>query len=307
MLSEALTKTDASANLGESFPIKVIDGFLSEDALAHAARVIETLPPVTHGLFWLDVKTIARHGQGDPSAILPLQAYFGDFAGFLMDYLSSLWDVVKHHAIPDEAMFEFWIDKLWESDPNKIYLHRDTHSGPKQRDEPLPYPVLGAVMHIGPESGLVGGSTFFCMNEPTPAAVMDNDRRPNMTIDQTLALADDWREVERKRNRLLVFPGTLSHFVGPIERLSPAREPRTAVVANLWNFNPLRQDGISRLTAEEFDVYKRLAPGELSTLMGMLRRLDAPEALTVMSVFSRISQQLHSEQDGWYYPPAPRD
>jgi hypothetical protein len=212
---------------------------------------------------------VRRHTLGDPGPVEELRQYLGRLAEPLYHYFSVL---VGELPTLDVSGFEFWIGKEARTIA-EVYLHRDTSGAPRRPTDPRPHPRWSSIFHVGPQRGLVGGSTYLCTESPVSKRVARHDQ-VLLGLAKARSLSHEWIDVPQKANRLVLFDGAMPHFAAPVASYPSPHAPRSTLLANFWPRQPTRAyEGICRVSPKDFQRYLSLPVREINLFF---HTYDAP-------------------------------
>lgn len=232
---------------GESAPhasVEEIPGFLEPDEAARVYAILQSVE-VPSSLFYVGVDLLET-----PQTVSSLAAYLPPaLADFIVAYLRRLL-----RAAPDRMQrrahgFEIWTTRPGRRDDGQIYLHVDCDEKLRTSAGIVRTPMLGSVLYLGPEAGLVGGETLFVHDERLC------DRFASYRFHDWAALAGETgmvRVVEHCPGKLALFAGHMAHGQAPVVD-HPEGRPRVVFLANLWD-GPIGHvpHGLCALSPEEF-------------------------------------------------------
>lgn len=152
-------------------------------------------------------------------------------ARFIALYLTRVLASLPSDVSRAGLGFETWLGVSRAGD-DVAYLHVDNDEALRRRTGRTRSPLAGAILHLGPATGLVGGETMFDLGYPTSR---DGGAHPRFVV-------ATWRRILRRSSapvivpqragRLVTFGGSLHHAVAPIIRCPSG--PRVTLLANLW-------------------------------------------------------------------------
>ena len=277
--------------------VRVVDDFVAADRLARLYGALRAWPEIPHGLFWIDVARVERHAAGDPSPAAWLAPHVGELAGPLLDILVGLVDLLPA-ACRGGGALELWTKRVDEV-ADRVFLHRDTHSGPKPEGAPA-RPLAATILHVGPDRPLAGGDTVFAMDDPPSDALIARDKT-RLEQAEVWSLARSWLPVPRRAGRLVVFDGARPHFVAPLAE--PALEtPRITLLVNAWAERPVPAEGDGGspclVRPDEFRALCRMRTGEMRALVSLLHRIEVEgdELAAMVSACQAIARRMRRGQ-----------
>jgi hypothetical protein len=253
--------------------------------------------PPGSGKFWIPVQPLREKG---PTKDLPdrlgLRDYFGDWSDFLVAHFARVLEMIPRVAEDRPEFLELWLSIAREPDTShEVYVHTDSNHTAEGWTDNVRLPIWGVIFHLGPKSGLIGGETMFCTEMPLSAAML-NGLHESMTYEQARGLSREWVEVPQKQNRLIVFNGALAHCAAPVRGPAPLKEPRVALLVNLWDhlpIDPARLSRCSTMRPAEFRALSKVPEEQLDVLQEMLATLT-PEEFRDVTAFYRRTASPHS-------------
>jgi len=152
-------------------------------------------------------------------------------AGFVLRFLRVVESNLPASLPVEECQgYEVWSKVLLKGAASFLHVDNDEHL--RQRTGDVRTPEAGAILHLGPASGVVGGATVFDLADGACEA------SPFAT--------GSWKDVSGQlrqpfavpfvQGRLIVFSGRVPHVVQPVN--TERSTPRVSLVANLWRRAP---------------------------------------------------------------------
>lgn len=221
-----------------------LDGFLPAQEAARIYAILKRIE-IPSSLFYISIsaleepQTVSLLGQHLPDAL----------AEFVVAHLRRLL-----RAAPDDLQrrahgFELWTTRPSRNKTGQIYIHIDCDEKLRIATGAVRAPMLGSVLYLGPQAGLIGGETLFVMDDRLA------EQLPPYKFHDWAALAgqpEAVRVVEHRTGKLALFAGHMHHGQGPVID-HPEGEPRVAFLANIWDTRigdvP---EGLCALSPEEF-------------------------------------------------------
>lgn len=275
--------------------LKVSDGLHHPEAVAWAHQAVSRLAGIPSGVFWIRAADVRAWHQGDARPEAALAAYFGErLAGFLFQHFARLVEALPLGWATEFACLELWT-KVVGSTRQTVWPHVDTVPLNDGWKSACPSPMWGSVLFLSPE-GQGHGDTVFCPQEPPPPAVLDLCMAER-TEAELQARTSHWQRVQPSPGRLVVFRGSLAHYVAP--NAPQVQAPRVTVLVNVWDQVPAFEapwDGPGRITPEEFAAFARLpravvdliADGALSLPDELLAQVDPADLELVFAALLRL-------------------
>jgi hypothetical protein len=228
---------------GKDF-VEELDGFLPADEAAAIYNILKRVT-IRSSSFYLGLSMLET-----PHAASLLAEYLPDtLAAFVVTYLRRLLRTAPDDIRRRGDGFELWTSRAELSKTGEIHLHIDCDEKLRTVMGAVRTPLLGSVLYLGPQSGLIGGETLFVVDDRL------NDRFESYKFHDWAALAgqgDAVRVVEHRPGKLALFTGHMRHGQGPVTH-HPEGEPRVVLLANLWDARigdvP---EGICALSSEEY-------------------------------------------------------
>jgi hypothetical protein len=236
--------------------LKIVDDIVDKAAAERAYTLLLDFPKIPHGLFCISLSSLRLTVSVED--LLP--AYFGgELAAFILSYLRRLDAIMGAPVVgkKSDGAVEFWIMRI---DSNKddeqpsgdlVYVHADTHSGPKPISQTTPRPSLATILYLGQCHG--SGGTYVCVT-PALTPQMTAILSKHVSFTEALAASEEWIRIPRRSGRAVGFDGSMAHFIEPLRDLKSDR-PRITLLANFWRHS-LPFTGTlaepSRLTVDEF-------------------------------------------------------
>ena len=209
--------------------VVVSDDFLPQDLVAAAYEVFRELVILPGSLFASHKDLTNRVLSQKLGAYLPNPA-----AAFVNHFLCALVPRLPV-AVSRQGGFEVW-SGLTCRRGGKAYLHVDNDEALRRATGLVRSPRVGAILHLGPASGLRGGETLFDLGGASSACFAFEP------WERILARSNSPIIVPQKAGRLILFSGDLPHAVAPIRRCAKSK-PRVTLLANLW---PTRINSVRR-------------------------------------------------------------
>ncbi|MBX7100554.1 MAG: hypothetical protein K1X89_22755 [Myxococcaceae bacterium] len=275
--------------------LQVTDGVHRPEAIARAHDAVSRLAGIPSGVFWIRAADVRAWHQGDLRPETALAAYFGEsLARFLFQHFARLIEALPLGWGTSYGCLELWT-KVVDSRRQTVWPHVDTvplHDGWKSA---CPSPMWGSVLYLSPE-GQGHGDTVFCPQDPPSPAVLDLCMAER-TEEELRSTATDWQRVRARPGRLVVFRGSLAHYVAP--NLPQTQAPRVTVLVNVWDQVPRFEapfEGPCRITPEEFAAFARLpravvdliADGALALPDELLAQVDPADLELVFAALLRL-------------------
>ncbi len=206
--------------------VRVSDGYLTRDVASQLYLAFADVQ-IPSSLFY-----IGRDVLDDRECAVALLGEYLPWviAEAVVSHLIRLLDFIPGEAARQSHGFEIWTSHSYRTEHNNCYLHIDNDEALRTSAGTVRAPLIGTILHLGPDSGLVGGETLFtddhdlCLTHP-----------PFQFHDWTTLTANPERVqvVEQRAGRLVVFDGQLAHGRGPVLD-HPEQSPRIVFLANLW-------------------------------------------------------------------------
>ena len=174
-----------------------------------------------------------------------LRSYFDDASPDIVSHLRRLVDFFPSSKGVAPRYLSFWANSCRANFPRMTVPHFDsdvfvTNVGPNAKP-----PLWGTILYLGPgpEGGLEGGETTFCLEHPIPAALREELFVIRQETDNSFrALSPDWVTVHPRRNRFVMFHGGLAHLM-EITAPRPGH-PRITLLVNAWADLALKADDV---------------------------------------------------------------
>jgi hypothetical protein len=177
--------------------------------------------------FYLNFEALASSDTVDALA----QHFPGELAQFIVSHCRRLAAILPPSVKAQADGFEFWSTQPPQLPQRQIYLHIDCDEQTRVIQGQVRAPLLGSVLYMGPDAGLVGGGTLFISDDRLLETF-----RPYAFHDEAafMSLRAGVRPVDYRPGKLVLFDGRLGHGARPILD-QPAGSPRIAFLVNLWN------------------------------------------------------------------------
>lgn len=259
------------------------DGFWDPaevDAAYELARPVGTLAP--SGSFFFDVENVMKGAD----YARELEPYFGALALPFVHHMRMSAEAFPNFLSDGGKVIELFVRD--EIAPMPTVLPHLDHNDRDAERIGMRFPMWASVFHLGPKSGVRGGSTFVATEQPIPKRLMDRVYTPMAPAD-VAALDTEWLEAPRKQNRMLIFRGDLVHYLGPITEVDP-KSPRITILVNGWDELPVQRSElktpISVFTPEEFAVIKKVKFRDLVALSRLLEKNTLEELAKIAKYFT---------------------
>ena len=265
-----------------SLGLQVVDGYLDGATLA---ELYQALLPRTgihfQYLFYFPVERV-----GEPAVTARLREYVGPLADLLIAHFVRLREVLP--PLAPGALFELWTLNMGRSDDDRVVPHFDHLPGTIGAETLCP--TWSTILHVGPVTGIVGGATAICCEQPVPDRVLSGLMRWQPAA-EARALSRQWIDVPQRSNRLVIFDGSLPHFVEPVSEAPDGN--RITLLVNVWDELPEGYGMLNeccRASPEEFRIYEKLDAAQLEALYGIAQTLEPAELATMLGVLGRLAQ-----------------
>lgn len=205
-------------------PMNVVDRFHSKALMSSLYDVLKHsyLPP---SLFFIPCTLLASgKAREKMKEYLP-----SPLATFLEMHLTKLLALVPTTTFSTAKGFEVWTGITVNNSRSYGYLHVDNDEWLRTTKGKLRSPLMGSVLYVGPQKGMIGGSTMFIpiLSSRTTLPIFTHH------TDKALKEFEGAIEVKAIPGRLVTFPGKMPHAVLTAE-LAGSESPRITVLANLW-------------------------------------------------------------------------
>jgi len=236
-------RSDRDSRTGGRGFVEEDEGFLAAEDAARIYAILQNVR-IPSSVFYLSLEALEA-----PQTSSLLAHYLPEALGaFIVAHLRRLL-----RAVPDDIEgadgFELWTTRPKRSETGQIYLHVDCDEQLRTGAGVICTPMLGSVLYLGPQEGLVGGETLFVTEERL------SDQFPCFKFhhwEGLAAQADSVRVVEPRPGKLVLFSGDTPHGQAPVVD-HPDGLPRIALLANLWSARIGHVPaGICALSPEEF-------------------------------------------------------
>lgn len=264
--------------------------------VAELNALVRAQPSLPSGVFWIPASEVRAFHAGDRAPVERLAAYFGHRHAELL--FAHFERVVG--ALPLGWENEFECLELWTmvvpTGKRTVWAHVDTCSGAEDWRTAAPSPLWGSILYLSPFEAAFG-DTVFCTQDPPPESLLDQCMYDAQEAD-VLAAATEWQRVAPKPGRLVLFRGSLAHFVSP--STPEAQGPRVTLLVNVWHAQPPfpeRWEGLARITPEELQAFARLPrplvkamlDGELEVPPALVEQADPADLETVFAALARLA------------------
>lgn len=242
----------------------IIDSFLSIEATALLYQLLSSrnIPP---NLLWMPGEALmdaALRSNFDAYLGFPLAGVLSRIGLFLSD------NVDRSNTCSRIAGFEVWIG-ITSAGHSSSFLHQDVDEGRRLALGITRYPVASAILHVGPQDGMIGGQTFIWRDGCIPPSLINSLFRYVDVPELLKEWPDQWYEVQHSASRLIIFDGSLPHFVAPVVSTPPG-EPRLSLLVNAWDL-PLydSSDLFGRLPSNYFQALTGLNAEALKSIVSV--------------------------------------
>jgi hypothetical protein len=228
---------------GRAF-VREIPGFVDAHEAASVYAILQSVS-VPSSLFYVGVAALAA-----PHTAAALAAYLPPaLADFIVSYLRRLLRAAPDAMRTNAHGFEIWTTRPKRSDDGQIYLHIDCDEKLRTGAGVVRTPMLGSVLYLGPDAGLVGGETLFVNDERLCERFTPYRFHDWATLKGE---SEAVHVVEHRPGKLALFAGHMAHGQGPVLD-HPEGQPRVAFLANLWDA-PIGDvpHGLCKLSPEEY-------------------------------------------------------
>jgi hypothetical protein len=272
--------------------VMVHDNAFPKDRCEKLYRQVLAAPPSpnTGGYFLFPTENVRAHLRGDSRPVKSLEKYIGELAHTLLDYVGVLYQ--KAPKMPDEACVDLWYRRDFYNPDGMVFPHFDLTPDFVAQEYELQVPIWSTILHVGPSEFIEGGSTMISKQMP-PSGVAIEGIHFRCPYDYALTLSSDWEEVKFAPGRIIVFSGSLLHFITPISVLPSPEEPRCSIAVNFHQALPegiTLYESCATLTVEEYRVMTNIPfPFALSTL-DISRDCRPHELETLMKIMSRRNE-----------------
>ena len=151
---------------------------------------------------------------------------------FAKDHCDQLAAIAKSQGVYDFHGFEIWTNLAVDC-PTRVVVHVDNDEVHRAATGEVRNPVLGSILHLGPDNLEQGGGTCFFLNSEKTTAHSDFLFQSTAweTVRETIGYSAI--EVPFHAGQMVIFRGDLAHCVIPFEKSHWG--PRVAFLVNLWS------------------------------------------------------------------------
>jgi hypothetical protein len=203
---------------------QVIDNYLPRRTCADLYRTL-LANEIPSSLFYVSLDMLTAGGCRELAEYLPLS-----LAEFIVEHLRRLLVAAPKQLVRHGHGFEIWTTLSTHTEHSNCYLHIDNDESLRTTAGILRAPLIGTVLHIGPDGGVIGGETLFADERHIC------DRFPPFQFHpwQSLIARPRVTVVPQQAGRLVIFDGRMAHGRGPVID-HPDGCPRITFLANLWD------------------------------------------------------------------------
>jgi hypothetical protein len=273
-----------------STAVHVIDDVLDETAARAAYDELRDLTLPGDCLF-VRTEVVRAHKRGDGAPHAELSQYVSSkLATTLLDYIAALYEKHVPAAAGSVAGFEVWVNQFRIN--SRKQLHVDYDGALRRKTNEVRTPAWSTILHLGPERGMRGGETAIFTARPAERHVLDACFT-SIEDEEVLALSNDRVVVPQKFNRLVVFDGSLPHYVMPVKALADATQPRVTMTVNLWDAPILaaaRRESMFPFAPQVMPLARLLDTNEISVVAELAQKLSAAQIAGLFEVVRAMNE-----------------